>query len=481
MVRLGHGVRVGSGSPRAYYVAVGIDSSATTGSTTTAVCLVPRGTEEGFEANIQEPAFAALTNQPVTFRLFTSSTRLGDRIGAVVTLAEDEISALPPIRTVLRFGKGGVKSIPVHLVVRLTTVGTLELWCQSQDSEHRWRLQFDLRADAAPAPPMAALEETVDQAAVAAAREVIRNTFGSGGRPQPAPPEALRKTLEQTLSVSRDRWPTPLIRQLADELLENQAGRSRSPEHEKRWLNLLGFCLRPGFGDPGDELRMQEVWRLYLRGLAFPKEPQCRSEWWIFLRRVAGGLAAAKQTQIYRQAWPYLQSGRASKQKPSPMFPKHLKPGEDVEAWMTLASLEWLPGEAKVEIGRRLLQQWRKKPPTPREHWALSRLGSRRMMYATADRVIPGLEAAAWVETLAGMNLEPSEHIAHCLVLLAQYTGDRGRDIPDTMREQVADWLARLPDPERFRELLLNPESILHAQEQDWMLGDALPTGLVLA
>ncbi|MDQ5851298.1 MAG: hypothetical protein M3380_04360, partial [Chloroflexota bacterium] len=81
----------------------------------------------------------------------------------------------------------------------------------------------------------------------------------------------------------------------------------------------------------------------------------------------------------------------------------------------------------------------------------------------------------------AGMNLEPSEHIAHCLVLLAQHTGDRGRDVPDKTREQVAGWLGRLPDPERFRELLLNPESSLHAQEQDWMLGDALPTGLVLA
>jgi hypothetical protein len=163
------------------------------------------------------------------------------------------------------------------------------------------------------------------------------------------------------------------------------------------------------------------------------------------------------------------------------MFPKHLKPGEDIEAWMTLASLEWLAPEAKAEIGRRLLQQWRKKPPSSREIWALGRLGSRKLMYATADRVISSTEAAAWIQTIATINLERTEHAAHCLVQLAQRTGDRGRDVPEDVRDQVARWLTRLPDPERFVELLLNPESSLHAKEQDWMLGDALPTGLVLA
>jgi molecular chaperone DnaK (HSP70) len=478
LVRLGQGVRVGSGSPRTFYVGVETEAGAATEGLRTAVCLAPRGTEEGFETQLDQPTFAALTNQPVSFQLWTSSTRLGDRLGDVVRLAPDDVSALPPIRTVLRFGKGVVKSIPVQLGIRLTATGTLEMWCQAQQSEHRWQLQFDLRQEAAAASSTPKIEETVDQAAVEAARAAIRQTFAA--RDQQHPPEQLRKSLEELLGMGRDRWPTLLIRQLADTLLQSEGGRRLSPEHEKRWLNLLGFCLRPGFGDPGDELRMQGAWKLYLNGLAFPREPQCRSEWWVFWRRVAGGLSATKQTQIFRQVWPYLRPGKTAKPKPNPMFPKQLKPGEDVEAWMALASFEWLAPETKVEFGQQLLRQSPRKQPSSRELWALSRLGSRTTIYGTLDRVVPSTEAAAWLQTLLSLDLQPTENVAYCLVLLAQRTGDRTRDVPDDLRDAVARWLARLPDAERFRDLLMNPESSLHQAEQDWLMGDALPTGLLL-
>ena len=479
LVRLGEGVRVGSGSPRAYYVGVaGSDGDAPTDAMT-AVCLVPRGTEEGWETPLREPAFTALTNQAVAFQLYTSSTRLGDRLGDVVHLMPDEVTTLPPIRTVLRYGKGVVRNIPVQLAVRLTAIGTLELWAQSEQSEHRWQLQFDLRQDAGPALPSTGVEETIDQSAVTAAQDIIRRTFLE--RDAAHPPEALRRTLEELLGVGRNRWPTALIRQLADTLLECEGGRSLSPEHEKRWLNLLGFCLRPGFGDPADEFRMAQAWKIYLRGLAFPKEGQNRNEWWVFWRRVAGGVATAKQTQIFGQVWPYLRAGRLAKQKPNPMFPKHLKPGEDIEVWMTLASFEWLAAPTKVDMGRQLLAKFRKTRPSSRELWALSRLGSRRLVYGPLDRVIASDEAAEWIDKLLALDLEPSENAAYCLVLLAQRTGDRARDVPEDARERVAAWLQNVPDAERLHELLISPDSDLHQAEQDWLLGEALPAGLVLA
>jgi hypothetical protein len=480
LVRLGQGVRVGSGSPRAYYVGVETEAAPSREGFYTAVCLVPRGTEEGFETQLDELAFAAVTNQPVSFQLFTSSTRVGDRLGDVVSLAPDDVIALPPIRTVLRYGKGAVKSIPVQLVVRLTAIGTLEIWCQSHQSDHRWQLQFDLRQESELASTASDLEETLDQATIEAAQAEIRQTFQGKDQSRQHPPEYLRKTLAEILGLRREKWPTHLIRQLADTFLECYEGRTLSPEHEKRWLNLLGFCLRPGFGDPVDEWRMQQAWKLYFHGLAFPKEAQCRSEWWIFWRRVAGGLTAGKQMHMYQQVWPSLQPGKTSKQKPSPMFPKHLRPGEDIEIWMMLANFEWLPPEIKVEIGRQLLRQFRKKQPTSRELWALSRLGSRKAVYGPLDRLVPASEAVVWLETLLSLDLEPTEHVAYCLVLLAQYTGDRARDVPEDAREQVAHWLTHLSNAARFRELLLNPERSLHQEEQAWILGDSLPAGLVL-
>ena len=454
LVRLGEGVRVGSGSPRAYYVGVVANGVGQEG--ITAVCVVPRGTEEGFETPLREPAFTALTNQPVAFQLYTSSTRLGDKLGDVVQLLPEETSALPPIRTVLRYGKGVVRDIPVQLAVRLTAIGTLEVWAQSVQSEHRWQLQFDLRQDAGPVVPSMDVEETIDQTAVAAAQTIIQSTFME--RSAEHPPEALRRNLEDLLGVGRNRWPTTLIRQLADTLLECEAGRSRSPEYEKRWLNLLGFCLRPGFGDPADDFRMGQVWKLYLRGLAFPKDMQCRNEWWVFWRRVAGGIATAKQTQIYGQVWPYLRAGRLAKQKPNPMFPKHLKPGEDIEVWMTIASFEQLQASTKVDIGRQLLAKFRKTPPSSRELWALSRVGSRRLVYGPLDRVVPSDEAVEWIDKLLALGLERNENAAYCLVLLAQRTGDRARDVPDETRERVCCLVAWGAGCRAINDLLVNAE-----------------------
>src|SRR5262249_17112836 len=60
LVRQGEGVRVGSGSPRAYYVGVEAGEQAAAENVHTAVCLVPRGIEEGFQTQLTEPAFQAL-------------------------------------------------------------------------------------------------------------------------------------------------------------------------------------------------------------------------------------------------------------------------------------------------------------------------------------------------------------------------------------------------------------------------------------
>ena len=62
----------------------------------------------------------------------------------------------------------------------------------------------------------------------------------------------LTKALEAALDAPRHEWPTGLCRRLWDFLAEVAEQRRRSPAHLSRWYNLVGFCLRPGFGDPLD-------------------------------------------------------------------------------------------------------------------------------------------------------------------------------------------------------------------------------------
>ena len=474
-VRLGEGVRVGSGSPRAYYVVV-TPEDGTDDDAYTAVCLAPRGMEEGAEVRLDAPGFLARTNRPVAFQLLTSSTRLGDRPGDVMRLAPEEATVLPPIRTVLRYGKkGAVTELPVRLAVRLTEVGTLELWCLAEQTEHRWRLLFDVRREAAPEETGAALEATLDEALVERAVKVIRAVFEEGGDPAP-----LRRRLEAALELPRAEWPLPLLRKLADTLLA--APRDRSVAHEARWFNLLGYCLRPGFGDPMDELRMRRVWTLWLEGPKFAETAQCRFEWWVLWRRVAGGLTATRQEQIYHEVRPFLQP-KVRTSKTHRFIPRRLEPRERMEMWMAMASLERLPADLKANLGRRLLEAYFRKGIAPHkmEWWSLSRIGARRPIYGPLDGVVPPAEVATWFKTIFNVRLERKEYVAHALVRLARRTGDRARDLPESVVNRIARWLTRLPGGAHFRERLLDPAGVDTREEAEWAFGEALPAGLVLA
>ncbi|MEZ4633525.1 MAG: hypothetical protein R2856_00825 [Caldilineaceae bacterium] len=220
------------------------------------------------EARLEELSFTALTNQPVSFRVFTSSTRLGDSLGDVVTLSADEVSELPPIRTVLRFGKGSVQRLPVRLGVHLSAVGTLEIWCYAEESDHRWQLAFDVRQAADGVTTDRG--EILDQGLIEAAQAEVVDVYAGKGSPA-----KLRDRLEEVVGLPKEQWPTTLIRQLADTFIEHMDARSRSADHEARWLNLLGYCLRPGYGDPVDEWRMKQVWRLFLGGIEFLAMGRC--------------------------------------------------------------------------------------------------------------------------------------------------------------------------------------------------------------
>jgi len=87
-------------------------------------------------------------------------------------------------------------------------------------------------------------------------------------------------------------------------MLELVDGRKRSAAHELRWLNLCGFCLRPGFGFPGDDFRIEQARRVYASGLLFANQVQNEIEWWIFWGRVAGGLNRNQQTDLFQRLSP---------------------------------------------------------------------------------------------------------------------------------------------------------------------------------
>ncbi len=179
-----------------------------------------------------------------------------------VSTEGESIHQHAPLEAVIRFGKGGERLVPVKLGARLAETGTLETWCDSKISDNRWRLQFQIRKSAASSAVSRKPAAVVSAEAVDAACQLIRVAFVNGA----VAPEELPALLETALGLGRNSWPVDVARRLADVFLELADARGRSAAHEIRWLNLCGFCLRPGFGFIGDDFRVEQARRIYAAG-----------------------------------------------------------------------------------------------------------------------------------------------------------------------------------------------------------------------
>ena len=456
LARRGLGVRIGGGAARTYYLGLGDGR---------ALCLVPRGMEEGEQREIAEPEFELLANRPVSFPLLTATDRSGERAGEIV--AAGGLAALPPIRTVLRFGRKLVETaLPIHLEVRLTEIGTLEVWCRSRATDHRWRLEFRLREPVGEAARTAeAAGLVIEPARVEEAARLLAAAFAGGDDPV-----TLTRRLEAALGAGRDAWPVAVVRGLWDTLWPLEPARARSPAHEARWLNLAGFLLRPGFGDAGDELRVSRLWRVLGAELRHPRAVQCRAEWWNLWKRIAGGLAARQQEHLLQQVSPaLLRRGK----------PRGPRPGaqELREMWQAVGSCERLPAAARAELGGVLVAEAERGRATEPELWALARLGARAPLYGPLNCVVGRDTAAAWAERLLGAAWPRAEAYAFALAQLARATGDRERDLDEALRERIARRLETAPNGQRAARLVREPVP-LEAREEARLLDEALPAGL---
>jgi len=465
LVKSGRGVRVGSGSPRSYYLGVRRKEQEACGPQQ-AICLVERGLDEGSTIELGDQKFQVLANQPVRFDLFSSSFRSRDRMGRLVGI-DDTFMRLPPLQTVIQYGKRGAKTeIPVQVEAEYTEMGTLSLWCRSLISDHRWQLQFQLResAEAAAVGEEIVLEDTV----IENARQTLDAALESTDQTRL---DGVVKQISAVVELPRDQWPLRLLRELADRLLARTDARHRGPTHEARWMNLAGFCLRPGFGDSLDTERIKKTWKIYTQGPVYANQNQVQIEWWIMWRRLAGGLTPGQQRQLSQDAARLLQPKKGKKPRLSPQL--------QLELWMAVANLERLYVKDKMQWGRLLLSQLNPKQARPQQLWSLARIGARALLYGSTDRVIPPQEASRWIDDLLGRQWLHPKMVGTALAQLARKTGDRTRDVDTAVADRVLAWMA--PHTELSEQQTLLTEVVpIARQEEQALFGESLPVGLIL-
>ena len=487
LARQGQAPAIESGAARSYYLL--LEGERGTNGALRAVCLLPRGTPAATEVRLLDRTFALRLGRPVRFHLVSTIADAGQapQPGALVDLPPGDVVRLPPIATVLRAAPGAAarSDIPVQLVTTLSEVGSLEVHCVADDGQ-RWQLAFELReaegTGASEAPELDAMPPNLD-----AAIEKIDRIFGTRSKQvDPKEVRQLRASLEHLLG-RREAWTTPLLRRLFDALMERAKGRRRSSEHERAWLNLAGYSLRPGFGHPLDGWRIEQLWAMFETGVQYHKDSQVRAEWWTLWRRVAGGLDTEAQLRLLDDFAFNLQADASERGK----RPITLVDGSEEDMLRLGASLERIPSAYKAEIGNWMMEQIMAIPTGAakldaktaatytRYLWAMGRVGARQSFHGSAHEVAPAEVAEEWLGQLLQLDWKKVEPAGFAAAHIARMTGDRSRDIAEPVREQVLRRLASIGAPSTWTAMVREVVELDQASETR-MLGEALPPGLKL-
>jgi hypothetical protein len=469
--RAGSIVKAGSG--RAYYIVVG-DAPQGAGAIA-AVCVLARGTEEGTEQTFDHP-FTVVTNRLVSFSLLSSTTR-PDRAGDIVSLDPDvDAREHAPLVTVFRFGrKSRHVELPVRVSVTFTEVGTLEVWCRSATTEHSWRLQFQVRSaaeemdDAEDATEAGESSEVmIADEAITIAGTLIRSLFERTDGD--VTPEGIVAQIEKQFGYAKSAWPLGVVRPLADALLEVADGRRLSAPLEARWLNLFGFCIRPGFGAVKDPWRITEARKVYAAGVNFASSIQNQVEWLVLWQRASGGFTAGQQRELAQRVMADLGLAGAKAKKPNPQVER--------ESWRLLASLERLEATTRVKIGDEVIRRLRRNPDNASLLWSIGRLGARTPIYGSLTGVVAASDAGRWLDELIANEEETAELFA-AIVQIGALTGDPLRDLDEHVIEGARQRLRNAGvDPDAARPL----SEVVKATFADTSraFGESLPNGLRL-
>ncbi|MES2075508.1 MAG: Hsp70 family protein [Pseudomonadota bacterium] len=494
--QLGRAPTIVGGSARSYFLV--LDEDARGDQPRRAICILPRGSAEGREILLAERSFALRLGRPVRFYLVSSTSQAGaePQLGELVDLNQGDYQRLPTIATVLRAdGDNARKEVPVQLATALTEVGTLEVHCVSTaeggDKAQRWLLQFQLRehgGDAGAAGRGAGGGQADDDSEQAKlpprfdeALEKIDRIFG--GRAQQVETKDVRQLRVQLegLLGGRERWETPMLRQLFDALLQRAKGRRRSAEHERVWLNLAGYCLRPGFGYALDEWRIEQLWALFAPGAQHPKDSQVCAEWWTLWRRVCGGLDATAQLRLLDDFAFNVQADLQERAR----RPVTLIGGSEDDMLRLGASLERIPGNYKAEIGAWMLKQLEQAAGPKADAaqakylWGLGRVGARQPFHGSAHDVAPVETVEQWLSTILTLDWKKVEPAGFAVAHLARMTGDRSRDINPQLRAEIVRRLGAAGAPASWSAMVSEVVQLDQLSEKR-MLGEALPPGLKL-
>jgi hypothetical protein len=266
-----------------------------------------------------------------------------------------------------------------------------------------------------------------------------------------------------------------LLRTLFNALSEGAKYRRRSAYHERVWLSLTGYCLRPGFGYALDDWRINQIWPLYQQGLQFTNEIQNWSEWWIFWRRIAGGLNQEQQKILFKDISRYLNPVSANNLNVT----KEGKKRSYDDIVKLAASLEHLSLADKQELGNWLIKRLQKASEPKDTWWAVGRIGARIPFYAGSHEIVRPEIVVYWLDNLIKEDWKKTPQAAFAATLLSRKTNDRLLNIDDAVKNQIIDKLRMSKMPQSWVTIIEQYQEF-DQKEKSQFFGESLPAGLKL-
>ncbi|MBJ7449231.1 MAG: Hsp70 family protein [Parachlamydiales bacterium] len=461
-VRRGLGVRIGGGIPCCYYVAVQTETGLK------ALTLLKRGAQEGTKHQISKE-FLLQPNEPIRFMLYQSHTRLNDEVEQLIDVNEKEMYPLAPIETVLRYGSKEKGRLPVNIEVALTEVGVLEINLKAINAPHKWALNFQIRkqsGDQTLADQGKLKDETYSTQQLQDSQSWLKNIFINS---HISDIKNVMPLLEQQIGQPRSAWSLTVSRNLVDVLLPLKP-ELKSDESKKRFWNLLGFCMRPGFGFPLDDWRMKEIWKVILSEGIPIKLDDTGLQKLIAFRRFSGGLSKGHQTQL---ALPLLQ------QLKEEMVKKTVNENTIGEILRCLSSFERIDTPHKVRISCAILNRFKQNKAGSADYWSLGRLGARHLIYGTVAHVVPPTICQGWIDQI--LKCAPlNDRTILLLGQMARMTDQRTSNLPDETINKVLAFCAPHEKNVIIKDILTSVREF-SIVEKERAFGESLPIGLILA
>lgn len=456
-------IKIGSGASRSYFLLVGTEKDRQ------GVCILPRGSEEGNEVILKNRQFCLHLGQPVSFYLASLTGGKEYQAGDIVPLSDD-FHLLPPLVVVFEQQADGTTATDVELCVSLSEIGILQIQCVAiENTQRRWDVQFQTRKH------QVALLTQALPIGLTHAMALIEGIFGPKSKSiKLKAVKSLRADLEKCLGL-RSCWSSHLLRELFTVLLAVRKNHRRSANHERVWLSLIGYCLRPGFGYQLDSWRVEQLWKNYANNIQFVNATQNWSEWWTLWRRISGGLDTQAQQIIFKDLHQYLNPAMARQGNTAKQGKQR---GYD-DMVRLVATLERLPVKQKIQLGEWLLKRLQKNNETAHTWWAIGRIAARVPFYASTHFVISCDIASIWLEKILKVDWKKTPQAAFAATLITRMSGDRARDINAKLRKKVLQQLKTSKTPISWRQMIESVKE-LDANEERQIFGEALPSGLTL-